>query len=151
MPRIFEHRSILPATVEAVEAFHNHPKAFQRLTPPPIIIQVHRRELTSLQDGEVEFTMWFGFIPIRWLARHEVGSIDSSFVDRQIKGPLKSWRHEHIFQATENGVELIDHLEIEHYPGWRGWLTRLFFDGLPLRFLFIYRHLRTRWGVRGTT
>jgi hypothetical protein len=25
-----------------------------------------------------------------------------------------------------------------------GLFTRLFFDGLPLRFLFFYRHLRTR-------
>lgn len=148
MPSVFEHRSIIKTSTEAMMAFHEHPKAFQRLTPPPVFIQVHRKELPTITDGEVEFTMWMGPIPIRWLARHEPGPIETSFIDRQIEGPLQTWEHQHIFQPVEDGVELIDRITIEHKSGWRGLLTRLTFDGLPLRFLFIYRHLRTRMGTQ---
>ena len=49
-------------------AFHEHPRAFARLTPPPIFVQMHRNALKSLTEGEVEFTLWFGPIPARWIA-----------------------------------------------------------------------------------
>lgn len=148
MPRIFEHRSVINTTIEQMVAFHQHPKAFQRLTPPPVFIQVQRNALNGLTDGEVEFTMWMGPVPVRWLARHEPGPTETSFIDRQMKGPLKSWEHQHIFKPVEGGVELLDHITLEHQSGWKGLLTRLTFDGFPLRMLFIYRHWRTRIGTR---
>lgn len=147
MAKVFEHRSVMDTTVEALMAFHEHPRAFQRLTPPPVFIQVHRKEMAALNDGEVEFTMWMGLIPVRWIARHEPGPIETSFIDRQLQGPLQTWEHQHIFQPVEDGVELIDRISLAHKPGWRGWLTRLFFDGVPLRILFMYRHWRTRRAV----
>lgn len=145
----FEHRSLIQdVTAEAVLKWHEHPNAFQRLTPPPVFIQVHRRDMPSIRDGEVEFTMWMGPIPVRWHARHEAGPIETSFVDCQVQGPLAAWEHTHTMQPVEGGVELIDHIEIEHPRGWRGLFTRLAFNGVALRGLFIYRHWRTRSGVR---
>jgi ligand-binding SRPBCC domain-containing protein len=145
----FEHRStIKDTTAEAVLAWHEHPNAFQRLTPPPVFIQVHRREMPSIRDGEVEFTMWMGPIPVRWMAQHAAGPIETSFIDRQIAGPLQNWEHTHLMQPVEGAVELIDRIQLEHPRGWRGIFTRLAFNGLALRGLFIYRHLRTRLGVR---
>jgi len=131
-------------TPSALLAFHEQPKAFNKLTPPPIFVQLHRDARPSITDGEVEFTLWFGPIPVRWVARHEPGPSTTSFADRQIKGPMAYWRHEHIFEATECGSVLTDRIMLAHRSGWRGWLTRLAFDGLPLRILFIYRHWRTR-------
>ncbi|PJF39748.1 MAG: hypothetical protein CUN55_13660 [Phototrophicales bacterium] len=151
MPQVFEHRSIIRTTPEQMMAFHEHPKAFQRLTPPPVFIQIHHKNMPSLKDGEVEFTMWMGPVPVRWMARHEPGPIETSFIDRQIKGPLKSWEHQHIFRPTEEGVELIDRITLEHPSGWRGILTRLVFGKIPLRFLFFYRHWRTRLGTQRKT
>ena len=148
---VFEHQSVMTATADELMTFHAHPKAFKRLTPPPIFVQVHRNDLKSLTEGEVEFTLWFGLIPVRWLARHEPGPIETSFMDRQIKGPLERWEHQHIFQPVEddpNKTTLIDRITIEYKASWKGWLSRLFFGGLPLRFLFIYRHQRTKWGLR---
>ncbi|MBI5929008.1 MAG: SRPBCC family protein [Chloroflexi bacterium] len=146
--KVNEYRTFIPATVEAVWAFHEHPKAFKRLTPPPVFIQVLHNTLTSLKNGEVEFNMWIGPVPIRWVARHEPGPIETSFIDRQLKGPLATWEHQHILQRVDGGVMLIDHITLAHKPGWRGWLSRLFFDGLPLRLLFFYRHRRTHMGVK---
>lgn len=145
---VFEHRSTFNATPQAMFDFHAAPGAFSTLTPPPIFIQVLQNRLTSLTSGEVDFRMWFGPIPLHWIARHEAGPIPTSFIDRQIVGPLAVWQHEHIFQPVAAGVELIDRVTIAHKPGLAGLFTRLFFDGLPLRFLFVYRHLRTRLALR---
>ena len=143
-PHTFEQISIINTSMEKIWAFHDQPNAFGILTPPPIFVQVHRRQLVSLTEGEIEFTLWFLFIPIRWLAQHEQGSTATSFVDRMIRGPLKSWRHEHLFESVEHGIRLTDRITIEHQEGWQGIVTRLMFDGLALRTLFIYRHLQTR-------
>lgn len=146
--KTFEHSSVIAGTtIEAMTAFHEDPKAFSRLTPPPIFAQIHRRELNSLTDGEMEFTLWFGPLPIRWLARHEPGPTSHSFADRMMDGPMAFWLHQHVFEEVDSGVRLTDRITIEHKQGVPGLLTRLMFDGLPLKILFIYRHLRTRMAL----
>lgn len=146
--RRFEKTSTLPATLDALLRFHEDPRALARLTPPPIVMRLHRDERRSLSEGEIEFTLWFGPIPIRWIARHEPGPTPHSFADSQIKGPLAYWRHEHIFGEAEGGVRLTDRITLAHRRGPLGILTRLAFDGLPLRILFAYRHWRTRRALR---
>jgi len=145
----YEKVSVLPhTTLEKVWAFHAAPNAFQKLTPPPMFVQVRDNRLTSLTEGDVKFTLWLAFIPIAWWARHEVGPIETSFADRMIEGPLAYWRHEHIFRVVGEGVELTDRITLAHKSGFAGLLSRLLFDGVPLRILFFYRHLRTRWAVQ---
>ena len=142
--RVFQKSSRIKASLERVMRFHEEPLALASLTPPPIQMRVHRDDRRSLTEGEIEFTLAFGPLPIRWIARHEAGPTPDSFADLQIKGPLAYWRHEHIFRQTATGVELTDRVTLAHRRGAIGILTRLAFDGLPLRFLFAYRHWRTR-------
>jgi hypothetical protein len=148
MPIIFEHRSVIPTTLERLTAFHNDPRALRRLTPPPIIMQCLKDTRTSLTDGELTFRLWFGPLPVRWTACHEPGPTPTSFIDRMIEGPMAVWEHQHIFREVPGGIELLDHITYEHKPGLPGVFSRLLFGGLPLRFLFIYRHLRTRLETR---
>lgn len=147
--KVFEHRSIMPTTLEAMMNFHAQPEALPKLTPFPIIAQLLRDDRVSLTAGELEFRLWFAFIPVRWLAQHEaVDNEAHAFADRMLEGPMAFWLHQHIFKEVPEGVELIDRITLAHQSGWKGFFTRLFFDGLPLRFLFIYRHLRTRFATR---
>lgn len=134
----------MPGTVHDLMAFHADPRALARLTMPPTFIQVVRDERTSLVDGEIEFYLWVGPIPVRWIARHEPGPTPTSFVDRMLTGPMARWEHQHLFVDVDGGTELVDRITLDHRPGWRGLVTRLLFDGLPLRLLFMYRHWRTR-------
>ena len=143
----FVKKSVMKTTLEKMMRFHEDPKALSNLTPPPIFMQLHRDDRTSISEGEIEFTLWFGPVPFRWIARHEEGPTESSFADRLIKGPMAYWRHEHIFTEVDNGVELTDSITLAHHAGIKGLLTRLMFDGIPLRILFFYRHLRTRMAV----
>lgn len=145
--RVFQKRSVFKTTVEKLEAFHQDRAAFSKLTPPPIFVQLHHDGRTSLTEGELAFTLWFAIIPIRWRVRHEPVTVGNGFADRQLSGPMAYWRHEHRFEPVEGGAALIDHVTLAHKAGLTGWLTRFMFDGLPLRFLFFYRHWRTRQAV----
>ena len=142
--RSYSKVSFIPTTIDAMLAFHEAPQAMNQLTMPPIFLQVIRDERVSLTEGELEFRLWFGPVPVRWVARHEPGPIPTAFTDRMIDGPMKSWVHEHIFEAEGDFVRLEDRITFVHKPGWRGWLSRLFFDGIPLNILFTYRHWKTK-------
>lgn len=144
MSKVFTHKSVIPTTVDKLLAFHDDPQALRRLTMPPLVLQILRDDRTSLTEGEIEFRLWFGPLPVHWLARHTVGPTSSSFKDVQVQGPLAQWEHEHLFEPTPHGARLTDRITLEHRPGPAGWLTRLLFDGLPLKMLFLYRHWQTR-------
>ena len=150
MTKIFVHRSIVNTTMDAMVAFHEDPKAITRLTPPPplMFIQLLRDDRVSLTAGELEFRLWFGPFPVRWLARHQPGPTVTSFADRMIEGPMAYWEHQHIFTEVDDGVELTDQVTLAHKPGLQGLLTRLIFDGLPLKLLFLYRHLRIHLALK---
>ncbi len=143
--KIFESKTIVKTTMSQMLAFHQDRRALAWLTPPPIFITIQRDARTSLTSGELEFTLWFAFLPVRWTARHESGSTPTAFCDVMMRGPMLRWEHQHVFREVDGGVELTDHLTYEHRAsGFWSIFTRLMFDGLPLRLLFFYRHLRTR-------
>ena len=125
-------------------AFHQDPRALSKLALPLTPIQVLRDGRTSLTSGEIEFNLWLGPFPIRWVAEHLPGPIPTSFSDRMVRGPLASWEHQHIFEPLGDSTRLVDRITFAHKSGPAGWFTRLMFDGLPLRLMFIYRHWRTR-------
>jgi ligand-binding SRPBCC domain-containing protein len=144
---VYEKATLMKTSIDRMIAFHRDPAALGKLTPPPIFVRLRRDDRTAFDQGELEFTLWFGPLPIRWLARHEAGPTPTSFADRMIVGPLAYWLHEHLFEETPDGVILRDRVTLAHKPGLAGVASRLMFDGLPLRVLFFYRHLRTRLAV----
>jgi len=144
---VYEKSSVFNCSVEEMIDFHDAPDVFGKLAPPPIFMQIHEDNRTSLTEGDLKFTLWFGFIPVPWHAQHQPGPTATSFADLMIDGPMQYWRHEHIFEEVEGGTKLTDRLTIAHKPGLQGIFTRLMFDGVPLRILFFYRHLRTKWAV----
>lgn len=143
----FENRFRVQAPIAAVRRFHQRSDALRRLMPPGVIAQIHA--YGEMKDGMLaDFTLWFGPIPIRWRALH-VDVHQNGFTDVQQSGPLDAWRHTHTFVPVgEMETDVIDRIEYTHPTGWRGWLTRLAFGGVALRFLFAYRAFATRRGSR---
>lgn len=142
----FHHSFTVDAPLAAVRDFHHDTSALRQLTPPPIIARIHHFEPLT-EGSRAEFTLWFGPLPLRWLAVHsDVGPDD--FTDTQIRGPLKSWRHIHRFTAlAPERTRVDDRVIYEHHSGPRGLLTRLLFARPGLLYLFTMRKLLTRRGV----
>ena len=145
----YKHRFEVKAPLTAVAEFHAQSASMAAITPPPVVVRIHSAP-ARLDDGdEMDFTMWLGPLPLRWLARIEdVGP--SGFTDRQLRGPFQEWVHRHTFvsvdEATTAVVDEID-LSLRTRLWWRlvgfgMWLS------LPL--LFAYRGWKTRQLIRLT-
>lgn len=140
---VFDYRFTVNAPVEAVAAFHFQPGILKKLTPPLMIMQVHKFE--PLAEGSTaEFTMWMGPIPVRWKAVHSNVS-QTGFTDTQQTGPMKFWQHTHSFTAIdEHTTEVHEHIEFEHFGGLKGIWSRMLFPPAGLAALFTIRKLITQ-------
>ncbi len=113
------------------------------ITPPPILVQVHKAPEHLAEGDEMDFTLWLGPLPIHWVARFEDVTA-TSFVDRQIRGPMRSWRHQHRFVAIDElTTDVVDEVELEvrPHPIWGPVGLGM---ALNLPVLFAYRSWRTR-------
>lgn len=145
---VFADRFQVKASPEAVSFFHKDTYVLKRLTPPPVLVQIHRVEPLA-EGSQSEFTLWFGPLPIRWLAVHSDVDPHSGFTDTQARGPMQRWQHHHHWQAGgDNTTWMEERVEYEHFPGLRGILTRLLFAYPMLKMMFRYRRWAIRRGVK---
>lgn len=127
------------APLKAVSFFHQDTRALKRLTPPPVFVQIKRVEPLA-EGSQSEFVLWFGPLPIHWLAVHSQADPLSGFTDTQARGPMKRWVHRHQWQAVDDRTTVMEErIEFEHHPGMRGLLTRLLFNRPMLRLMLLYR------------
>lgn len=139
----FSHRFQVRASLAEVAAFHSASSALKDITPPLVIMRVHAAPETMTKGDETDFTMWLGPFPIRFVARIEEFG-ETGFVDRQMRGPFKTWVHTHSFVAIEEDLtEVQDDIEATFGGGWYDRLSSfLMWFGLPI--LFAFRGWKTR-------
>jgi ligand-binding SRPBCC domain-containing protein len=133
----FVHRTQVEAPLEAVAHLHKDSQALKRLTPPPVIVQLHYAE--ALRDGSrTDFTMWFGPLPVRWTAIHSQVNVLRGFTDTQLQGPFRSWEHRHTFiPISAKQTEIMDEIQAEAGNGLlNGCVSRFMWYTLPLMFSY---------------
>lgn len=87
-------RSTIEAPAEAVFAWHEHPGAFARLTPPWADVVLRRHE--GIRDGQrAHLRLGVGPVRVRWVAQHRDYVAGRQFRDVQVKGPFAHWEHLH--------------------------------------------------------
>jgi uncharacterized protein (TIGR01777 family) len=111
--RGFELTTELPASAEAVYAWHARPGALERMLPPWEKIRVLQRAGT-LEIGRVVLAVPLGPFRVRWVARHHNGRPGRQFVDEQIEGPFVRWVHTHLFEPLgSTRCRMVDRVEYE--------------------------------------
>ena len=121
---VFEHVSRYPFPREDVFAWHTRPGGFVRLTPPGMATIVHG-PTNGIETGSeiilrVTHPLIAGFLPtvpvkghgrgpvgLSWHVRHGENVPGERFVDEQVSGPFKAWRHEHLFADGPGGTAII--------------------------------------------
>jgi ligand-binding SRPBCC domain-containing protein len=144
--RSFRHEFQVNASIASVAEFHSSSYALKQLTPPPIIVKFNKVELLG-EGSRSDFTMWFGPIPIHWVAVHSEVNPEEGFIDTQVEGPFQTWIHRHTFQSVSHDkTRIID--QVEGQPSkhifW-GLVSRFMWLTLPV--LFSYRARQTRKAV----
>ena len=140
---IYRHTFRLQVPLSRVVEFHSHADSMSAITPPPIIVRLHRAPAVLAEGDEMDFTMWLGLLPVRWLARIEAVS-SAGFTDRQIHGPFAEWQHRHSFvPVDEHTTDVVDEvtLQIRPHPVW-GPIGLAMWLGLPI--LFAFRAWKTK-------
>ena len=139
----FQHRFRVRASLAAVAEFHSQTASLAVLTPLPVVVRIHRAPTIQHAGDEIDFTMWFGPLPIRWLA--QIDQVwDSGFVDRQVRGPFRAWVHRHSFALVDvTTTDVFDEVQAELSSYWLWWIIGSSM-WLTLPLLFAYRGWRTR-------
>lgn len=139
----YHHRFRVKAPLSSVAAFHQQQASLASITPPPIRVELHRIPEPFASGGVMDFTLWFGPLPIHWEASIEDVS-EAGFTDRQLNGPFSKWIHRHSFvRLDDETTEVVDQVTLQLKPHllW-GAVGLGFMLGLP--FLFAFRGWKTR-------
>lgn len=109
----------LPHPVEAVRAWHDRPGALVRLTPPGLAT-IDDPAAGGMQEGRTVGTRLGPsqlpeLLRPHWVLRHrEQDRAAGRFVDQQVAGPWRTWRHEHTISPAGEGRSVVhDRLLVE--------------------------------------
>ncbi|MBF2078584.1 MAG: SRPBCC family protein [Synechococcales cyanobacterium T60_A2020_003] len=141
----FSYSSVIDAPIDVIWQFHERPDVLNVLTPSWQSVEVVRRE-GGLDVGAVsEFRLWFGPIPVQWLAQHIECDRPYLFTDEQVQGPFDQWVHRHCFEALEGDRTCLTDVITYTLPGGLvGYCLGNGYVQQELKRLFTYRHQVTQ-------
>ena len=128
--QVVEQTSPVPASAEAVYAWHERPGALEMLMPPWQEATVEQRSGGMADGARTVLSVPVGPFSVRWVGRHRNTIPGRQFVDEQVSGPFARWVHLHkMLPATDGTSSLHDRVEFRPPMGMLGrlaspWLRR---------------------------
>lgn len=151
----FQVTQCLPLSPEELFPFFADAANLQIITPPWLKFQILTPLPLAIGHGSViDYRIRWRLMPMRWRTLISRWEPPCCFVDEQIQGPYRLWRHRHDFQAIPGGTGMTDTVEFAG-PRWYGKAVGSVVDQrlvLPdIRRIFAYRRdvLAQRFGSLG--
>lgn len=89
--------------------FFSRAENLEALTPPWLNFKILKAEPQPVQQGTlIHYSLRLHGIPLRWTSEIVEWEPPHCFVDLQLRGPYKLWRHEHRFEARDGGTLISD-------------------------------------------
>lgn len=146
MPHLYTLRrqQWVPAPLETIFDFFSHAENLQQLTPPLLDFHIanHPGELGN--GSRIEYVLKVHGFPMRWISEISNWDPPHGFVDTQVKGPYKFWRHQHGFAAERDGTRLEDEVTYALPFGPLGHLAHWALVESDLDKVFEYRQAQMR-------
>ena len=128
---------------EEVFAFFTDAANLARLAPPSVGFRLLTRLPIRMTAGTLlDYRLRLFGIPVRWRTRIELVEPPARFVDVQLAGPYRHWRHEHSFAEIPGGTLIADAVDYELPFGPLGTLTHAVIVRRTLARIFDYRRAR---------
>lgn len=110
--QILRMDTVVPVTLAQTFAFFADAANLERLTPPWINFRILTPRPIVMREGAViDYRIALYGLPMPWRTRIDAWEPGVRFVDRQVAGPYRWWRHEHRFEAIDGGTRIIDQVE----------------------------------------
>ena len=132
--------------MEELFPFFADPGNLEQLTPPWLRFQM-RGDVGEMRVGaRFDYRLRIHGVPLTWQSEITVWDPPYRFVDVQIRGPYRSWIHEHTFEPENDGTLMKDYVQ---YAVMGGALVRNLLVAPDLQRIFEYRrnHLNSLFGV----
>jgi ligand-binding SRPBCC domain-containing protein len=112
----------------------------ERITPPWLRFEVTTPRPLEVSEGTlIDYELRLRGVPLRWRSRIEVWEPPVRFVDVQVRGPYRVWRHTHEFAASGGGTTIADTVRYAVPLGPLGELVRRAIVRRDLDRIFDYR------------
>ncbi len=99
----------LPRPVSEVFPFFADAANLEQLTPPWLKFEIRTPQPVQMKVGAlIDYRLKLYGLPIGWRTEITAWEPNQRFVDEQIKGPYKLWRHEHRFEPKDGGTLVTD-------------------------------------------
>ena len=135
-----QREQLLPRRIEQVFAFFSDAANLETITPPWMGFRIVTPQPIELRAGVViEYRLRWRGLPMRWISEIPIWEPPHRFVDVQVRGPYKSWRHTHEFTQADEGTLMRDDVEYSLPLGPLGAVAHDFMVRRSLQAIFDYR------------
>ena len=132
-----ETEIFIPCPIKDVFDFFAQPENLETITPRWLNFKIITPGPIEMQAGAlIDYQLKLHGIPLRWRTEITEWVPGVRFVDTQLKGPYRIWRHLHTFEEQADGTLARDHVTYSVYGG--ALINRLFVQGDVER-IFKYR------------
>ena len=135
-----EREQWIPRPLEQVFSFFGDAENLERITPPWLNFQILSPCPIQMAVGaKIVYQMSWHAVPMRWTTEIVEWNPPFGFVDLQLKGPYRQWRHSHSFAAERQGTVMKDLVRYELPFGWLGRFAHALAVRKNLTEIFDYR------------
>jgi hypothetical protein len=109
-----ERTQVVPAPRTEVFDFFSRAENLERLTPAFLNFRIITPLPIEMKQGAlIEYRIELAGVPLRWLTEISEWEPGQRFVDIQLEGPYRVWRHTHEFRDVPGGTEMRDVVDYE--------------------------------------
>jgi ligand-binding SRPBCC domain-containing protein len=103
-----DREQTVPRRLDEVFDFFSQARNLELITPPWLGFEVLKAEPEPMRQGTlISYRLRLHGMPLRWQSRIEEWEPGRAFVDTQVRGPYRLWRHRHEFEEVAHGGTLV--------------------------------------------
>ena len=139
--RRLEREQVVRRPLDEVFEFFARAENLERITPRWLSFRMLTPGPVEMGPGAlIEYRLRLHGLPVRWTSRIELWEDGRRFVDEQVRGPYRLWRHLHEFTPVGHSTRVRDQVTYALPLGALGDLLGMPLVGRDLARIFDYRH-----------